>query len=245
VITLERPLSPEENGRRLGQIPVGYRPPGPPYAGCTARYVEDTKTGFRTIADIDVGRDWSYRIDYQETDTTSWEVGYEGSSGGWKAGGTASFSQSSNGGFNADLGPSAEEIYRESYQVELEHAKVLWQCGTTGSPGPIFVRTVEPTRWTGATFNQGDPEIICRSEFQRYVARDTYAWRETGSSSLWSAAGNVWGFSGQASVEYRKAIRLGWVNHQAQPRFVCGDSGDPYRSRTRVEALNDGSGAPA
>lgn len=107
----------------------------------------------RTISDIDVGPDWSYVINYADTGTTSWDVGYEASGGNWKVAGSSSFSNSTGRGFDAEYGPYPGR-FREAYQIELVHAKVLWQCGSHTSPGPFFVRTVEPEKWTGGTYNQ-------------------------------------------------------------------------------------------
>jgi hypothetical protein len=230
-ITLDRPA-----GATAYRVAAADRGPGNPYRACTARYVEDRQDGMRTIADIDVGLDWSYRIDYQDTDTTSWEVGYERSQGDWKVAGTTSFSQSSSAGFNAEFGPYPQR-FREAYQVQLVHAKVLWQCGSTTSPGPFYVRTVEPESWTGGTYNQGDPVVGCGRD-ERPVGGRTYGWRAKDSASRYSASAAGFGFSGQASVGYTASIRLGWKNFRENPRFVCGEAADPYRGNTRVVALD-------
>jgi hypothetical protein len=233
VMTLNAPL-PAPSQRTLA---ARWKGPGDPYRGCNARYVEERQDGFRTISDIDVGPQWAYRIDYQSTGTTSWDVGYERSAGQWGVAGTASFSQDASSGFNAEFGPYPGR-FRESYQVQLTHARVLWQCGSTSSPGPFYVRTVEAERWTGGTYNQGDPVVGCNRHFTAPVAGNTFSWRQNGKSSKWSASGNLWGFSGQATVAYTKTIRLGWVNKLPQPRYVCGESGDPYAGKTRVTALD-------
>ncbi|MGH9004932.1 MAG: hypothetical protein ACRDYV_17555, partial [Acidimicrobiia bacterium] len=217
---------------------LGWEPPGDPYAGCTARYVEGRQDAMRTISDIDVGPAWSYVINYVDTGTTSWDVGYEASGGNWKVGGTASFSNSSGRGFDAEYGPYPDR-YREAYQVQLVHAKVLWQCGSRQSPGPFFVRTVEPERWTGGTYNQYDPVVPCNPRYRRPVAGNTYGWRDEGKTSKYSASAAVYGFSGQAAVTYTEAIKLGWRNHLEFPRDVCGESGNPYEGRTRVAAMDE------
>jgi hypothetical protein len=246
VIALQPPPSAVERERRAaGVLDVGYKSPGAPYTGCTALYKEGTANAFRTIADIDMGSDWSFKLDYQDTRTTSWDVGYDSDGRGWAVGGTHSFAQSSSKGFNAEIGPFPEQYYQESYQVELEHAKVLWRCGKKTSPGPFYVRTVQPERWTNSTYNQGDPHVICPSlSNRRSVGVGTFAWRDEGTASQWSAGGDAFGFRGGAGVGYSKQIRLGWRNHNRDPRFVCGESGDPFRDRTRVIALMDTSGGP-
>jgi hypothetical protein len=119
-------------------------------------------------SDIDVGPNWSYAINYADTGTTSWDVGYEASGGNWKVAGTSSFSNRRGRGFDAEYGPYGGR-FREAYQVELVHAKVLWQCGSHTSPGPFFVRTVEPESWTGATYNQYDPVVPCNPRFRKSV----------------------------------------------------------------------------
>lgn len=218
--------------------PFGWEGPGDPYTGCTARYVESRQDAMRTISDIDVGPAWSYVINYADTGTTSWDVGYEASGGNWKVAGTSSFSNSAGRGFDAEYGPYPGR-YREAYQVELVHAKVLWQCGSHTSPGQFFVRTVEPERWTGGTYNQYDPVVPCNPRFRKPVAGRTYGWRDEGKSSKYSAAAGVYGFSGQASVTYTNSIKLGWRNHLEHPRDVCGESGNPYFGRTRVAAMDE------
>lgn len=218
--------------------PFGWRGPGDPYAACTARYVEGRQEAMRTISDIDVGPQWSYEIHYVDTGTTSWDVGYEQSGGQWKVAGTASFSGSAGRGFDASYGPYPGR-FREAYQVQLVHAKVLWQCGSATSPGPFSVRTVEPERWTGGTYNQGDPVVPCNPKQRLPVAGNTIGWRSEGTTSRYSAAAAVYGFSGQAAVTYTKSIKLGWRNHLAYPRQVCGESGDPYKGRTRVAAMDE------
>jgi hypothetical protein len=122
--------------------------------------------------------------------------------------------------------------------VQLTHARVLWQCGSTSSPGPFYVRTVEAERWTGGTYNQGDPVVGCDRHRTRPVGGHTFSWRKSGTSSTWSASGNMWGFSGRAAVAYTKTILLGWKNQLEQPRYICGESGDPYTGKTRVTALD-------
>ncbi len=164
----ERPqtliLDEPEDAQTPGLWATGQRKgPGDPYRACTARYVEDRQDGLRTVADIDVGPDWSYRIDYQDTGTTSWEVGYERSQGEWRVAGTTSFSQSSSAGFNAEFGPYPQR-FREGYQVQLVYAKVLWQCASTTSPEPFMsapsnrragraAPTTRATRWSAAAAN--------------------------------------------------------------------------------------------
>lgn len=215
-----------------------WKGPGDPYVGCSARYVESRQDAMRTISDIDVGPAWSYRIDYADTGTTSWDVGYEASGGAWKVAGTSSFSSSTGRGFNAEYGPYHGR-YREAYQVELVHAKVLWQCGSHTSPGPFFVRTVEPESWTGGTYNEGDPVVPCNPRFRTPVAGNTYGWRDKGKTSKYSAAAAVYGFSGQAAVTYTTSIKLGWKNHLGHPRDVCGESDKPYKGKTRVAAMDE------
>ena len=246
VIRLQPPVSPAEQRRRsAGVLNVASGGPGAPYTGCTALYREGTVNANRTVADIDMGRDWSFRLEYQETQTTSWDVGYDSDGKGWTVGGTHSFTQSSSKGFNAEVGPFPEEYYRQSYQVELEHAKILWRCAKQTSPGPFYVRTVQPERWTNGTYNQGDPHVICpQLENRRPVAIGTLAWRDEGSESRWSASGDAFGFKGGAAVGYTKQIRLGWRNHTRDPRYLCGESGDPFKDRTRVIALIDTTGGP-
>ncbi len=215
-----------------------WKGPGDPYVGCTARHVESRQDAMRTISDIDVGPHWSYVINYVDTGTTSWDVGYEQSGGNWKVAGTSSFSNRSGRGFDAEYGPYPAR-FREAYQVELVHAKVLWQCGSRTSPGPFYVRTVEPERWTGGTYNQYDPVVPCNPKFKRPVAGNTYGWRDEGKTSKYSASAAVYGFSGQAAVTYTKSIKLGWMNHLEHPRRVCGESGNPYEGRTRVAAMDE------
>ncbi|MGH9011440.1 MAG: hypothetical protein ACRDYF_16580 [Acidimicrobiia bacterium] len=247
VVTLQPPVGPAEQERRAaGVLAVNSNGPGAPYTGCTALYREGTANAFRTVADIDMSNDWSFRIEYQDTRTTSWDVGYDGGGKGWTVGGTHSFAQTSSKGFNAEIGPFPEQYYQESYQVDLEHAKVLWRCAKKTSPGPFYVRTVQPERWTNSTYNQGDPHVICpRLENRRSVGVGTFAWRDAGTVSQWSASGGAFGFRGGAGVGYTKHIRLGWRNHNRDPRFLCGESGDPFKDPTRVIALMDTSGAPA
>ncbi len=237
----ERPAVIQLGGPRAqasdGQ-PFGSGGPGDPYEGCTARYVEGRQEAMRTISDIDVGPHWSYVIDYADTGTTSWDVGYEQSGGNWKVAGTSSFSNSSGRGFNAEYGPYPGR-YREAYQVELVHAKVLWQCASRTGPGPFYVRTVEPESWTGGTYNQGEPVVPCNPKFRKPVAGNTYGWRNEGKTSRYSASAAVYGFSGQAAVTYTKTIKLGWKNHLEHPRRVCGESDNPYEGRTRVAAMDE------
>jgi len=225
----------EPRTQAAGPQPL-WQKPGDPYTGCSARYVEGRQDAMRTISDIDVARGWSFRLEYIETDTTSWDVGYEASGGNWKVGGTASFSDTASGGFDAEFGPFPDR-FQEAYQVELTHAKVLWQCDSRESPGHFTVRTVEPERWTGGTWNQYDPSVSCTSSNEIPVARGTFRWRGVGKSTKYSAAAAVFGFSGQASVTYTKSIRLGWKNHEDQPRVVCGESGHPFTGNTRVAAM--------
>src|SRR5581483_5333904 len=160
VIKLQRPATAGERERRaVGVLAVNANGPSAPYSGCTAMYREGVENAYRTVADIDMGSDWSFRLEYQDTKTTSWDVGYDGDGKGWTVGGTYSFAQTSSKGFNAEIGPFPEEYYREAYQVELEQAKVLWRCAKKSSPGPFYVRTVQPERWTSGTYNQGDPHV--------------------------------------------------------------------------------------
>ena len=246
VIRLQPPETPDEQQRRAAAVVgVDAAGPGVPFTGCNALYREGTVNAFRTVADIDMGSDWSFRLDYQDTRTTAWDVGYDSDGKGWTVGGTHTFAQTSSKGFNAEIGPFPEQYYQESYQVELEHAKVLWRCAKRNSPGPFYVRTVEPERWTNSTYNQGDPHVICpQLENRRSVGVGTFAWRDEGTASQWSVSGGAFGFQGGAGVGYTKQIRLGWRNHNRDPRFLCGESGDPFRDRTRVIALMDTSGAP-
>jgi hypothetical protein len=246
VIRLQPPASSAEQQRRAaGVLALKASGPGVPYRGCTALYREATANAFRTVADIDMGSDWSFRLEYQDTKTTSWDVGYDSDGKGWTVGGTHTFGQTSSKGFNAEIGPFPEEYYRESYQVELEHAKVLWRCAKQTSPGPFYVRTVEPERWTNSTYNEGEPHVVCPSlENRRSVGVGTFAWRDEGSTSQWSASGDVFGFRGGAGVGYTRQIRLGWRNHNRDPRFLCGESGDPFSGTTRVIGLTDTSGGP-
>ncbi|MGH2668010.1 MAG: hypothetical protein ACRDH5_02615, partial [bacterium] len=222
----------------LGPQPAAWEGPGAPYTGCTARYVEDRRDAMRTISDIDVGPDWSYLIDYTDTGTTSWDVGYEQSGGNWKVAGTTSFSNSNGAGFNAEYGPYPGR-FREAYQVQLVHAKVLWQCASRTTPGPFFVRTVEPESWTGGTYNEGDPVVPCNPSYRKPVAGNTHGWRQEGSTSQYSASAAVFGFGGRAAVTYSNAIKLGWKNHLGYPRDVCGERGNPYTGRTRVAAMDE------
>ena len=226
----------EPRAQAAGPPTLDWKGPGDPYTGCSARYVEDRQKGLRTISDIDVAKDWSFHLEYTDTGTTAWDVGYEASGGNWKVGGTASFSNTAGRGFNSDFGPFPER-YQEAFQVDLWHAKVLWECNSKESSGRFPVRTVEPESWTGSTFNQGDPMVSCTSTHERTVARDTMGWRESGKSSKYSAGASVFGFSGQAAVTYNKTIKLGWRNHQDHPRVLCGESADPYLGDTRVAAM--------
>lgn len=212
--------------------------PGAPYLGCSAMAVEDRQEAFRTISDIDVGPAWSYELDYTDTKTTAWDIGVEQSGGGWKAGGTTSFSNTLDAGFNADYGPYPSR-FREAFQVQLVHAKVLWRCASQNSPGPFYIRTVEPERWTGGTYNQGDPVVPCNRGHREPVAGHAKGFRHEGRTSKYSAAAAVFGFSGQAAVTYSRYIKLGWKNHLDHARDVCGESDHPYRGRTRVAAMDE------
>lgn len=215
-----------------------WKGPGDPYVGCSALAAEGREDGFRTIADIDVGPAWSFKVGYTDTRTTSWDVGVEQNGGSWKAGGTTSFSNSMSGGFNAEYGPYPNR-FRESYQVKLTHAKVLWRCASRTSPGPFYIRTVEPERWTGGTFNQGEPIIPCNPREREPVGGRTEGWRKDGRTSKYSASAAVFGFSGGAAVTYERNILLKWRNHLGHPRDVCGETGNPYRGHTRVAAMDE------
>jgi hypothetical protein len=238
---LERPdvLQLVRPGPRAASGPgKNWTGPGDPYVGCSAQGVEGRQDGFRTIADIDVGPSWSFVLDYTDTRTTSWDIGVEGSRGAWMAGGTTSFSNSSSAGFNAEFGPYPGR-FREAYQVKLVHAKVLWRCASRTSPGPFYIRTVEPESWTGGTFNQGEPIIPCHANQRVPVAGNTTGWRKKDKASRYSAAAAAFGFSGQAAVTYAKDIKLGWHNFLGHPRDVCGESGHPYLGNTRVAAMDE------
>lgn len=215
-----------------------WKGPGDPYVGCSALAVEGRQEAFRTISDIDVGPAWSYKLKYTETGSTSWDIGVEQSGGQWKAAGTASFSQSHGKGFDAEYGPYPAR-FRESYQAQLLHAKVLWRCASKKSPGPFHVRTVEPESWGGGTFNQGDPVVPCNPRHRKPVAGRTTGWRDEDKASRYSASGGAFGFEGQAAVTYSKMTRLGWRNHLEPPRDVCGESGNPFEGRTRVAAMDE------
>lgn len=215
-----------------------WRGPGDPYVGCSAIAVEGREDAFRTISDIDVGPAWSYILGYTDTRTTSWDVGVEQSGGRWKAGGTTSFSNSMSRGFDTEYGPYPSR-FRESYQVQLVHAKVLWRCASKTSPGPFSVRTVEPERWAGGTFNQGEPIVPCNPRNRKPVAGHTTGWRGESKTSRYSASAGAFGFEGQAAVTYTREIKLGWRNHLGHPRDVCGESGNPFEGRTRVAAMDE------
>jgi hypothetical protein len=215
-----------------------WKGPGDPYVGCNAVAVEGREKAFRTISDIDVGPAWSHILQYTDTKTTSWDIGVEQSSGGWKAGGTTSFSNSVSAGFDAEYGPYPSR-FREEYQIDLVHAKVLWRCGSKTSPGPFYIRTVEAENWAGGTFNQGEPIIPCNPKHRESVAGRTKGWRLDGRTSKYSASAAGFGFSGGAAVKYTKDIKLGWHNHLEQARDVCGESDNPFKGRTRVAAMDE------
>jgi hypothetical protein len=215
-----------------------WKGPGDPYIGCNALAVEGREESFRTISDIDVGPAWSYVLSYTDTKTTSWDIGVEQSGGQWKAGGTTSFSNSRDRGFDSEYGPYPGR-FRESYQVQLVHAKVLWRCASRRSPGPFYIRTVEPESWTGGTFNQGEPIVPCNPRNRKPVAGNTTGWRREGKTSKYSASAAGFGFSGQAEVGYSREVKLGWRNHLGHPRDVCGESGNPFEGRTRVAAMDE------
>lgn len=233
VLQLVRPGPTAAGGQRSR-----WKGPGDPYVGCSALAVEGRQEAFRTISDIDVGPAWSYILKYTETGSTSWDVGVEQSGGRWKAAGTSSFSHSHGKGFDAEYGPYPAR-FRESYQVQLLHAKVLWRCASKNSPGPFYVRTVEPESWAGGTFNQGDPVVPCNPRHRKPVAGRTTGWRDQDKASRYSASGGAFGFEGQAAVTYSKVTRLGWRNHLEPPRDVCGESGNPFEGRTRVAAMDE------
>jgi hypothetical protein len=234
ILQLVRP-GPEATAGEPGNR---WKAPGDPYVGCSALAVEGRQEAFRTISDIDVGPAWSYILKYTETKSTSWDLGVEQSGGQWKAAGTSSFSQSHGKGFDAEYGPYPAR-FRESYQVELLHAKVLWRCASKNSPGPFYVRTVEAENWGGGTFNQGDPVVPCNPRHRKPIAGRTTGWRDSDRASKYSASGGAFGFEGQAAVTYSKVTRLGWKNHLEPPRDVCGESGNPFEGRTRVAAMDE------
>jgi hypothetical protein len=215
-----------------------WKGPGDPYVGCNAVAVEGREKAFRTISDIDVGPAWSHILQYTDTKTTSWDIGVEQSRGGWKAGGTTSFSNALSAGFDAEYGPYPTR-FREEYQIDLVHAKVLWRCGSKTSPGPFYIRTVEAESWAGGTFNQGEPIIPCNPKHRESIAGRTKGWRLEGKTSKYSASGAGFGFSGGAAVTYTKDIKLGWHNHLEHARDVCGESDNPFKGRTRVAAMDE------
>ena len=92
----------------------------------------------------------------------------------------------SSAGFNAEFGPYPGR-FREAYQVKLVHAKVLWRCASRTSPGPFYIRTVEPESWTGGTFNEGEPIIPCHPKQRVPVAGNTTGWRKKDKASRYSA----------------------------------------------------------
>lgn len=230
----------EPRMRAAGSGPVSgrWKGPGDPYVACNAVAVEGREKAFRTISDIDVGPAWSHILQYTDTKTTSWDIGVEQSGGRWKAGGTTSFSNTLNAGFDAEYGPYPSR-FRESYQVDLVHAKVLWRCASKTSPGPFYIRTVEAESWAGGTFNQGEPIVPCNPKHREPIAGNTKGWREEGRTSKYSASAAGFGFTGGAAVTYSKQIRLGWRNHLGHARDVCGESGEPFRGRTRVAAMDE------
>lgn len=215
-----------------------WKGPGDPYVGCNAVAVEGREKAFRTISDIDVGPGWSHILGYTDTRTTSWDIGVEQSGGGWKAGGTTSFSNALSAGFDAEYGPYPSR-FREEYQIDLVHAKVLWRCGSKTSPGPFYIRTVEAENWAGGTFNQGEPIIPCNPKHREPIAGRTKGWRLEGKTSKYSASAAGFGFRGGAAVTYTKAIKLGWHNHFEHARDVCGESDNPFKGRTRVAAMDE------
>jgi hypothetical protein len=98
---------------------------------------------------------------------------------------------------------------------------------------------VEPESWTGGTFNQGEPIIPCNPKHREPVGGRTDGWRKGDRTSRYSASAAGFGFIGGASVTYAKEVKLGWRNHLEHPRDVCGESGHPYRDRTRVAAMDE------
>jgi hypothetical protein len=229
---------PRFTAQGTGPASGRWKGPGDPYVGCNAVNVEGREDAFRTISDIDVGPEWSYLLDYTDTRSTSWDIGVEQSSGQWKAGGTTSFSNTLSAGFNAEYGPYPSR-FRESYQVQLVHAKVLWRCGSKTSPGPFYIRTVEPESWTGGTFNQGEPIVPCNPHHREPIAGNTIGWRLEGRTSKYSASAAGFGFIGSAAVTYSREIKLGWKNHLGFARDVCGETEDPFKGRTRVAAMDE------
>jgi hypothetical protein len=215
-----------------------WKGPGNPYVGCNAVAVEGREKAFRTISDIDVGPAWSHILAYTNTKTTSWDIGVEQSGGRWKASGTTSFSNAFSAGFDSEYGPYPGR-FRESYQVDLVHAKVLWRCASKTSPGPFYVRTVEAESWTGGTFNQGEPIIPCNPKKREPIAGHTKGWRLEGRTSKYSASAAGFGFSGGAAVSYTKELKLGWHNHLGYARDVCGESANPFKGKTRVAAMDE------
>jgi hypothetical protein len=240
---VERPNILELGEPRLSAAGTGpakghWKGPGDPYVGCDALRVEGREKAFRTISDIDVGPAWSHILAYTDTKTTSWDIGVEQSGGQWKAGGTTSFSNVLSAGFDSEYGPYPDR-FRESYQVDLVHAKVLWRCASKTSPGPFYIRTVEPESWAGGTFNQGEPIIPCNPKHREPVAGHTKGWRLEGRTSKYSASAAGFGFSGGAAVSYTREIKLGWHNHLGYARDVCGESDNPFKGKTRVAAMDE------
>ena len=214
------------------------RAPGSPYVGCTMLYTEATAKGWRTVAQIDAGKDWEYPLRYKRTNTSAWEVGYgTGTSGPWSIAGTASFSQYQSVGFNTSVRVHAD-YKRDTYQVYLDHDRIRWRCGTASNPGPYYVYTVEPRSWDGQTRNteQGD-NIPCNDNYKHSVAGGTEFYREDGASAKYQLGGSVFGFTGKATVTNDVSTRHGYTNHQSGSRFLCGESGSPLTGRTRVEAI--------
>jgi hypothetical protein len=235
-----RTTLPAVPGSPPGQVQAAAVPPGGSYVGCTAVQTVSTSWHFRTADMVDLATYWKHRVEYKESNTTSWEVGYSASgTGGWSLAGSASFNTSSVQGVYADFNSGPNPTYRDTFRIGTNIKQLKWRCGTTTSPGPYTVYTAEAygLNWQTTRTSSGD-DIGCNLSYTHAVGKKAGYWRENGqSTSLWGNVG-IWGFYGGQKVTTSAKARYNWYNDSAiLNRNLCGETGSVTAGHSRVSAL--------
>ena len=224
-----------------GDAATSAVPPGG-YVACNALGTYATGKAWRTVDQVDAVTYWDMWATYGNMKGTSWALGVSvtGTSG-WTVGGSSNFSQSQGVEvvYHAYSGPYSP--YRQKFQMEANHSKIRWQCGgKTGSPPPgtggYLVYTAEATGVTWGTRNDFGTAIGCNSAYQLLVGGGNSLNRYANSTSTFTGSASIWGFSGNATVQYGSYSAHSWKNDSVYNRYLCGESGSPATGHTRVRA---------
>jgi hypothetical protein len=190
--------------------------------GCGVYKKEDAGISPVAIGELFLEQSWGGEFVYNNTRSTSFQVGLSEDGKYWGVGGSTTFSRQSQAQSGGPIGSTAE-FQRFRYSADMVFKRITWICGEEGYY--YSEQTIEPVDWN-LGMHQDHVSLVpsCNPRFHSTVPGGRYLLRAGGSSITLQGAINIGGFAGSMTSVVSRNVSYRWDNAAPYQRDVCGES---------------------